>query len=126
MYRNMDGTFHIPQYVDLNGKPVERTPWTNPYDFDEYVEWKGNYNEYDSAVYSDRMLSWETAKYDKCSKEVWGDDRRQSFNPERPDLIERFLRLYNNEEKLELTAITRGCNVSNGFPYYVYHYRINH
>ena len=32
-------------YFDLNENEVKNTPMTNPYDFDEYVEWKGNYNK---------------------------------------------------------------------------------
>ena len=60
---NTYGEYIIPYYADLKGNTVKKTPITNPYDFDDYVEWKGNYRQFDPAVYSDRLYQWDTAKY---------------------------------------------------------------
>ena len=47
------------RFVGLNGKPIERTPLSYPYNYDEYVIWKDeNFNEEEcSAVYSDRFFN---------------------------------------------------------------------
>ena len=42
---DMYGEHITPYYSDLEGKAVRKTPITNPYDFDDYVEWKGNYRQ---------------------------------------------------------------------------------
>ena len=94
---------------------------TNPYDFDDYVEWKGNYKKYDSAVYSDRLYQWDTVKYKRCYKEIFGKEENV-FSTRNPRAINKFLNLYF-DETVELTAIMCGCNKMSGFPYYVYFYR---
>lgn len=30
------------RYVDMDNKPILRTPQTNPYNYDEFVQWKKN------------------------------------------------------------------------------------
>lgn len=55
----MDGRCIQYQYIGLDGNPIERTPQTNPYRYDEFVLFKSeNYDKMDSWVYSDRMLQW--------------------------------------------------------------------
>lgn len=109
------------RHLDLDGNIVTKTPFTNPYDFDEYVEWKGNYKKHDSAVYSDRLYQWDTAKYKICYKEIF-EKEGQLFNGKNPYGIEKFLSLYFEKEVI-LTAIMRGCNKSSGFPYWIFFYR---
>lgn len=118
----MDEGFHsFSQFVDLDGKPVRKTPFSNPYNFDDYVEWKGNYRRGDAAVYSDRLWQWDTAKYKECYQDVFGSEG-QKFSGRNPSGIEKFLSLYFGKN-VTLTAILQGCNVSSGFPYWVFYYR---
>ena len=110
--------------LDLNGNIVKRTPFTHPYNYDEFVVWKkegANDIERDSAVYSDRLWEWDHEKYNKFCQEVFGD-KGQQFNSRNPDGIEKFLSLYFEKEVM-LTAIVQGCNQSSGFPYWIFFYR---
>lgn len=110
------------RYVDLKGKPVEHTPHSHPYSFDEYVIYKSDrYSETDSAVYSDRMLQWDYKKFEACTKEVWNDGR-QIFDAASSEDIEKFLQLYF-ASGVELTAVLKGCNYSNGYPYWIFYYK---
>jgi len=106
---NTYGEYIIPYYADLKGNTVKKTPITNPYDFDDYVEWKGNYRQFDPAVYSDRLYQWDTAKY-------------QRFDSKNVSGIRKFLSMYFYKE-IELTAIMQGCNHISGFPYWIFFYR---
>lgn len=118
MFMNLDGYFN---FVDLKDNPVERTKEIFPYSYDPFVIWKKGYKESDNAVYSDRLHQWDWEKYNRCHKEVWGNEG-QYFYENTPKEIEKFLRLYFNED-IVLTAVMEGCNYSNGYPYWVFYYR---
>ena len=46
-------------YFDLDGNPIERTPQTHPYSYEEFVVFKSqDFKTDDIAVYHDRMLQW--------------------------------------------------------------------
>ena len=111
------------RYIDLNGNVVKRTPFSHPYNYDEFVVWKkegSNNIERESAVYSDRLWEWNHEKYDKCCQEVFKDNGQQ-FNNRNPDAVEKFLSLYFEKEVI-LTAIVQGCNRSSGFSYWIFYY----
>jgi len=74
-----------------------------------------------SAVYSDRLWDWDFKKYNRCCKEVWNNEG-QYFSNRSPESIERFLRLYNDKPDLKLVKISEGCNVGNGYPYWIFWY----
>lgn len=98
-------------YVDLNGNPVERPRFNNPYSYDEYVIKKLDWKYDDEVVYSDRLS-------------LWYEDLRQVqekhfgrscdyYSDKNLDMIEKFLcELF--EKDIQLTAVTEECNVSNG------------
>ena len=109
------------RFVDLDGKPVKRDRYSYPYSYDPYVEWMGDYQKGVShPVYSDRLWQWDSKKYDRCCNEVWGNEG-QYFNNRKSKDIERFLSLYF-EKEVKLTVIMQGCNVSNGYPYWIFYY----
>ena len=113
----------IRMLTDLYGKPVERTPFSHPYSFDPYVIWKSeefNINKIYSAEYSDRMLDWDIHKFEKCTKEVFGNEG-QFFNDRNPEDIEKFLIKYLGHD-LKLIAIEKCCNFCNGYPYWIFYY----
>lgn len=112
------------RFVDLDGNSVKRTPFSNPYNFDDYVEWKSSeFSKDDCAVYSDRLSQWDNEKYNYCFNEVFKKNE-QKFNSDNPSGIEKFLSMYF-EKNVKLTAILRGCNCSNGFPYLIFYYKEN-
>lgn len=104
-------------FFDLDGKPVERTPFSHPYNFDDYVIWQSaDYKKGDAAVYSDRLRMWDEETWEKLHNE------KRDLNIDNPTRAEEYLSLYYNKE-IKLTAIMRGCNQANGFPYYIFFYR---
>ena len=108
-----------PMYVDLDGNPVKRTKDEYRYSYDPYVVWKQDYkNNTGSCVYSDRLWQWDCNKYDECCQKVWGNHGQVFYNREPKD-IQKFLSLYF-DKKVKLTALLEGCNVSNGFPYWIF------
>lgn len=115
--------YYDSRFIGLNGKPIERTPLSYPYNYDEYVIWKDeNFNEEEcSAVYSDRLFQWDYEKYNKCCQEVFKNQGQQFYKRE-PKEIEKFLGMYF-EKEIKLTAITQGCNQSSGYPYWVFYYK---
>lgn len=111
----------VHEICNIEGKPVERDKRNWPYSYDRFVVWKGDWNETDCAVYSDRLRQWDAKKYRECCKQVWpnGGD---TFSQRSPSSIEQFLSLYYGQQ-VKLTGIEEGCNVSNGFPYWIFYYK---
>lgn len=121
----MDNFFEaIGELRDLDGNPIEKTPTTHPYNYDEHVIWMDkdfNKEECYSAVYSDRLFQWDDEKYEKCCQEVFGNRSQYFYSRDHRD-IEEFLGKYLNKD-IKLTAVILGCNVSTGYPYWVFYYK---
>ena len=116
------GRYGYNIFINLDGEPVERTPWSHPYSFDEHVLWKSDdCTKMDHFVYSDRMMSWDWDKFHESMKQVW-KQHGHYFDGDDPKDVEKFLSLYNGHP-VKLTAILKGCNVSNGYPYFVFGYK---
>lgn len=111
-------------YFNLSGEPNKRTPQTHPYSYDEFVVFKSEkFDPMDCMVYHDRMLQWDRDAFSRAVRKVWPDkSHRQMFHGEKPEDINRFLNLYFGK-KVELTAVLQGCDVGNGFPYWVFAYK---
>lgn len=111
------------EFVDLNGNPVERTPFSHPYNYDSFVNWKGDYVEGKcDAVYSDRMYSWDCKKYKEAAQEAFGNNHGLYFSETSPEDIEHFLSAYFGKS-VKLTAVVQCCNQSSGFPYWCFFYQ---
>lgn len=119
---DMQAKLYDSRFVNLNGEPIERTPISHPYCYDEYAIWKDeNFNEeICSAVYSDRLFLWDYEKFNKCCQEIF-KNQGQLFYEREPKEIEKFLSIYF-EKQIKLTAIIQGCNQSCGYPYWVFFY----
>lgn len=115
---------HEYSYVDLQGNPVERTPETHPYSYDAYVTYKSEeFQTTDHWVYHDRMMQWDWGKYHAAAETVWPVKTcPHYFDGKNAKDIEKFLSIYF-DKKVKLTAIMKGCNVSNGYPYWIFVYR---
>lgn len=111
----------IPGHCNLDGNSVKKTRAEYPYSYDAYVIWQNNYQKDKSqTVYSDRLKQWDWEKYNNCCETVW-HNQGQYFDQRTPEDIEKFLCLYFDKQ-IKLTAITQGCNVSSGYPYWVFYY----
>lgn len=110
--------------VGLDGKPVERTRWDYPYSYSEFVLYKTErYEPTDSSAYSDRLWEWNPTKFQRAVAKVWPrQPKSQMFNDKKFKDLQQFLRHYL-EEQVELTAVVQGCNVGNGYPYWVFFYK---
>lgn len=106
---------------NIEGKPVKQDKANWPYSYDRFVIWKGAWSKTDRAVYSDRLYQWDSKKYNECCKQVWPNSV-DFFSQKAPLDIERFLSLYFGQQ-IKLTGIEEGCNVSNGYPYWIFYYK---
>lgn len=110
------------RFVSLSGAPIKHTPISHPYSYDTYLLWKGDYAGpgKTSVEYSDRLYQWNSEEFDRCCREAFGNTA-QCFDNRRPEAVEKFLSLYLGKE-IKLTAIEQGCNLGNGYPYWIFHY----
>jgi len=116
------GVLGKSQYVDENGRPIARTPLTHPYSYDSYVIWGNSDGNSSGALYSDRLFQWNPEKYNRLCVKHFGD-KGQHFDNRDPAKVEAFLRDYFDKPKLVLTMIMRGCNVSSGYPLWIFFYK---
>lgn len=115
-----------PAGISPDGGKIQRTKGEYPYSYSDFLLWVKDFkyikNPECSVVCSDRLYKWDSKKYNKCCREVWGNEG-QYFDCREAEDIEKFLRLYNDDPDLELRKIAEGCNVSNGYPYWVFWYK---
>ncbi|MHB8871602.1 MAG: hypothetical protein ACYC5G_04065 [Candidatus Doudnabacteria bacterium] len=115
-YYSTDSVFVSP-YRDWDGNETERTPDEYRYSYDPYVQYKKK-DEYQHTVYSDRLFQWDCKKHDDLCQKHFGN-RGQYWDNRPIDKIESFLRDYYNKQDLVLVGKMEGCNVSNGYPYWI-------
>jgi hypothetical protein len=108
------------EYIGFDGKPITRTKEKYPYSYEPYFIWKkDNFkNGNNQTVYSDRLFQWDSKKFNECSEKVWKNSG-QYFDNRNPSDIEKFLSLYYGED-IELTGIMQCCNLSNGYPIWIF------
>lgn len=112
----------LHSYTNIQGDVVQKTPEDYPYSFDPYCTYYGNHFPEDRVTYSDRLYEQNGELFKKCYEEVWGTFYGESFDTY-PQQIEKFLRLYFKNDKLELTGVEKACNYGNGYPYWIFYYR---
>lgn len=100
-------------YVDESDQPIERTPQTHPYSYDEYVLWRNNREQPTSTMWSDRMRQWDHVKYQTLWEKHVGKSQYWSVNKQKQ--IEQFIREYVGKP-ITICYVLQGCNVSNGYP----------
>lgn len=108
--------------LDEHGNPAERSRHSHPYSYSQFVQWRGGKNsEANGSVYSDRLYQWDHAKHDELCEKHFGD-RGQYWHDRAPEKIEAFLRDYEDSPSLKLIYIMQGCNVSSGFPVWLFNF----
>ena len=91
------------------------------YDYSPIIIFGDDTGEETETVYSDRMLQWDYKKTDKLLMKHFGK-RSQHFNDKDPALVEKFLQERFDYPNLKLLMIVEWCNVSNGYPYWSFHF----
>lgn len=112
------GIEYTSPYRDWDGNPVDRTPNEYRYSYDPYVQYKKK-DEYQHVVYSDRLLQWDYDKHNRLCEKHFGNSG-QYWNDRSIKDIESFLRDWYDKPELELVGKMEGCNVSNGYPYWIF------
>lgn len=108
--------------TDISGKPVKKVQEQYPYSYDPYALWIGNYDcTTDIAICSDRMMKNDLEKFNECCEKVF-ENHAHYFVNRKPEDVEKFICYYLNK-KIELTGIEQGCNMFNGFPYWIFYYK---
>ena len=119
------GEYGNPYISPYTGEPIDRTPVTHPYSFDDYILWtkpgltRKKAIQGTGSAYSDRLFQWDPAKHDRLCKEHFGD-RAQQWGNREPAKIEAFLRDYHDDPSITLTMIVASCNQSSGFPLWAF------
>ena len=108
-------------YVDMNGFPVERPKTKYPYSYDPFRVYRRNWSPDDMSVDSDRLFEWDSEKFNRLCKEIFGN-AGQYFSNRHPEQIQKFFCQYFNR-KILLTGIMECCNVGNGYPYWTFYYK---
>lgn len=105
------------RFVDPNRENRTKEDW--PYSYSDHYLW-GECTEDSSAVYSDRLAQWDSDKAKaardavadlKCIYGHWGKDGTS-----------KYLSAYFGKP-VEAVAVAEGCNVSSGYPYWIFWYR---
>jgi hypothetical protein len=109
-------------FIDRDGNMVKRNPIDYPYSFDAYVTWVcDGFREMkmNGNVYSDRLYQWDISKFNELCMKYWGD-QSQYFDNRNPSEVEAFLRDYLGKPELKLIMIEKLCNVSSGYPLWLF------
>lgn len=96
-----------------------RTKEDWPYSYSEHYLW-GEREEGCDAVYSDRLQQWEPEKYKEAAKIVAGSKSR--YGGWGKALTSKYLSAYFGKP-VEAVAVAEGCNVSSGYPYWVFWFK---
>lgn len=72
--------------------------------------------------YSDRIRDWYG--HDKC-QEAWQTAKDEGLTPNSPAFIQRYMQIVYDDNGLELIGVMAGHNLSTGFPYQVYGYKVS-
>lgn len=106
-------------HVDSKWVDPTRTDekWTHPYSYSEFYIF-GRSVKGDGADYSDRLWQWNYEKADRLWKEHVGCRWDQASAAQ----LSAFMSAYHGRP-LRVTALAEGCNIGNGYPYWIVWYR---
>jgi hypothetical protein len=115
--RNSDGLDSRYRWVEPGRK--NRTKEESPYGYSDHYLW-GERQGGCSAVYSDRLAQWDAAKASAARDAVANYGARYGYWGK--EGTSKYLSAYFGRP-IEAVAVAEGCNVSNGFPYWVFWFR---
>jgi hypothetical protein len=116
--REIDGV----DWVDPLKQGGRRTKHSDPYSYSDFYIWRSfTDEEYEaggiSADYHDRMQQWDYKKYQSCFP------KRSGITSMRSRTASKFLSDYFGKT-ITCVGISEGCNVSSGYPYWVFYYKV--
>ena len=103
------------RWVEPSRENRRKEDW--PYSYTDHYLW-GRKQNGDSAVYSDRLHQWSSEAWDRAWKAV-GSKRFDQFTDADAN---KFMSAYY-EKPIKVTALAEGCNVGNGYPYWILWFR---
>lgn len=111
-------------YVDEHGKPVTKTRHIHPYSYDPYVQERcGPNSEATTTIYSDRLLQWNYKNTRRLLHKHFYNGEMGSdgdyYNGRSAYKISKFLSEWFRK-KVKVVLVMEGCNVSNGYPYWIF------
>jgi hypothetical protein len=109
-------------WVFPNRGSLNRTKEESPYSYSDFYIWREVSDplktEGIAADYSDRLLQWSREKWDRA----WDAVGSKRFDQMTRDEVSRFISAYHGSPH-EAVALSEGCNVSNGYPYWIIYYK---
>ena len=99
---------------------------THPYSYSPFFHWKKDWQKTDTCAYDDRMREWKYDLWNEVCAELPAATQfgQRQFQYQTPETLSKMLSKYCGEP-VTCTALVEGCNVSNGYPYYVFYWRAN-
>lgn len=101
-----------------------RTPEKYPYSYDPYFIQgdRASTNGCD-AVYDDRMRQWNPDKFRDAKSRVYGSENGGYWmRYATPHQMSDFMSIYYGKQ-IRVYGIAEGCNVSNGYPYWIVYFK---
>ncbi len=102
--------------IDKYGNILNKTKQSHPYDYDPITLYLVE-GEVTNTIYNDRLSQWDYKKRNLLCKKHFNNEGDYWDNRE-PNLIEKFLRDWVDDQNLKLISIIEYCNSSNGYPYW--------
>jgi hypothetical protein len=77
-----------------------------------------------TTTYHDRMMQWDYDKYGDSAEAAGFNPPRKQMGLEResPETLEKFLRIYFDDDSIKLIRMIEYCNMSSGYPIYRFDY----
>lgn len=113
-------TYHPDSLLgkDENGNPVRRSKAKHPYNYDEFVVYRGHPNEVGNhTLWSDRLAQHYPEQWKPLLHKYFNGES-EGFSHRPAEKVEEFLKELLNETELKLVYIMEGCNASNGYAYW--------
>jgi len=105
------------RWVDPDRDNRTKEDW--PYSYSDHYLW-GEREQGCDAVYSDRLAQWDSAKAKAARDAVSEFGSRYGYWGK--EGTSKYLSAYFGKP-VEAVAVAEGCNVSSGFPYWVFWFR---
>ena len=105
--------------VDWVDPDKTRTKYAHPYSYSDHFLWRHgdlSHQKGIDVVYSDRLYQWDYKKYEKTRI------KNKRFSQYTREDAAKFLTRYFGK-RTTVVALAEGCNVSNGYPYWIFWFK---
>lgn len=102
----------------VNPQGERKTKAESPYGYSEFYIWRDADLTHSTGDYSDRLEQWSAEKW-KAAWDAMPKNKRITEMTKRD--CSKFLSVYHGRP-IKAMGLIEGCNVSNGYPYWVFLY----